>query len=148
MASKKEGTGKLVVRKMIPASREEVFDSWTDPHSMAVWMCPGNTVRAEAELDVRVGGKFRILMKGDCEEFDHTGVYRVIERPSKLAFTWISRATANQETLVTIELFTRGKQTELVLTHEGLPSADAISRHGGGWTSIVEKLAGSLARAD
>ena len=143
-SEKSENT--LVIRKVIPASREEVFAAWTDPESIKDWMCPGEIVRAEAQLDVRVGGAFRVLMKGGAQDFDHTGLYQIIEPPSKLAFTWISAGTNHQSTLVTVELFERGEATELVLTHENLPTADAKKRHEGGWSSIADKLADYFAK--
>ena len=47
---------RLVIRRTIPATREEVFGAWTDPESLRYWMCPGDILEAEAQLDVRVGG--------------------------------------------------------------------------------------------
>src|SRR5258708_37807974 len=112
----------VVVRKMLPASREEVFDAWLDSEGMSVWMTPGPIVSSEVTLDPRVGGRFRILMKAPTVSYDHTGEFLILDRPSKLQFTWISPGTGNQETIVTIELHERGTQCELVLTHERLAS--------------------------
>jgi len=131
---------KLVLRKMIAAPRKEVFDAWLDAEGMKHWMCPGNTLTAEAQIDARVGGAFRIVMKGANQDADHTGVYRLIEPPSKLTFTWISKATDRAETLVTVELFDRDGQTELILAHERLPTPEATEKHKG-WLQIVDKLA-------
>ncbi len=131
----------LVVRRLIPATREEVFAAWTDPDSMAEWMCPGDIRSATAKLDVRVGGKLHIVMKGDDIDYEHTGQYRVVEPPSKLAFTWISKGTDHQPTLVTVELLELGRWCELVLTHENFVKPDAVQKHKGGWTSIAGKLA-------
>jgi uncharacterized protein YndB with AHSA1/START domain len=134
---------KLVLRKMIAASREEVFSAWLDPDSLKHWMCPGNTASAEAQVDPRVGGAFRIVMKSPDHESDHTGIYRVIDPPSKLSFTWSSKATDRTETLVTVELFDRRGQTELILMHERLPNAEAVEKHKG-WLQIADKLADHL----
>src|ERR1700730_1430991 len=131
----------LVVRRLIPATCEEVFAAWIDPASVAEWMCPGNVRSATAELDVRVGGKLHIVMKGDGEEYDHTGEYCVVQPPAKLVFTWISKGTDLQPTLVTVELMELGQWCELVLTHEKFVKPEAVQKHKGGWTSIVEKLA-------
>jgi len=59
-----ETADKLVLRKLIPASREEVFAACSDPASIRHWMCPGDTTTADAQIDFRVGGSFRIVMKG------------------------------------------------------------------------------------
>lgn len=79
MTSREDTQDRLVIRRLIPAPREDVFAAWTDPESIKHWMCPGDIVTAEAQLDLRVGGSFRIVMKGRDREVEHTGVYRVIE---------------------------------------------------------------------
>ncbi len=85
-------------------------------------------------------------MRGAQGDVEHTGQYREIRRPERLVFTWISSHTAGRETLVTIELRAQGRNTELTLTHEGLPDDEAQRRHQAGWTSIVEKLAALLTK--
>ena len=136
-----ETADKLVLRKLIPASREEVFAAWSDPAGMQQWMCPGDTKTADAQIDFRVGGSFRIVMKGGREDTEHTGEYQAIDPPSKLSFTWISKNTDFKATLVTIELAQRGDQTELTLTHERFPSAERVRQHKGGWSQIADRLA-------
>jgi uncharacterized protein YndB with AHSA1/START domain len=131
----------LVVRKRIAATREELFDAWTDPAAMRVWMCPGAILSTDVEMDVRVGGELRILMRDAAGTYEHRGVFTVIDRPAVLAFTWISRSTDMQTTLVTIEFVEHGEaDTELVLTHERWPHRDARDQHSGGWSAIVDKL--------
>lgn len=134
----------LVIRKVISAPRQAVFDAWLDPESISHWMCPGQMLKAEAHIDPRVGGSYRIVMKDQTRSIEHTGEYRVIQPPSKLVFTWISRGTESQPTLVTVEFLERGDQCELVLTHERLPSPEAQRLHEVGWNQIVDKLAGHL----
>ena len=141
MGAQEERSDILVIRRVIPASREEVFAAWVDPESIRHWMCPGDILTAEAQLDPRIGGSFRIVMKGADRAVEHTGEYKVIDPPSKLVFTWRSRGTNFQPTLVTVELLERGDGCELVLTHERLPSADAVARHNGGWSQIAARLA-------
>jgi uncharacterized protein YndB with AHSA1/START domain len=131
--------------RILPAPPEEVFEAWTSPQSLAQWMCPDPIRETVAELDVRVGGQFRIVMRTDTHEVVHTGQYREITPPRRLVFTWMSSHTRGRETLVTIELSAREPdETELVLTHEGLPDVEAAESHQRGWTQIVEKLVGRL----
>lgn len=136
-----ETNDKFVLRKLIPASRQEVFAAWSDPESIRQWMCPGETTSSEAQIDFRVGGSLRVVMKSAKEDCEHTGEYQVIEPPSKLAFTWISKNTDFKTTLVTIELFERKGGTELILTHERFPTADRVRQHKGGWSQIADRLA-------
>ena len=134
----------LRIVRRLPARPEDVFDAWIDAESLRVWMCPGETRVAAVDVDARVGGSFRIVMRGAQGDVEHRGQYREIRRPQRLAFTWTSRHTAGRESLVTIELRADGTGTELTLTHAELPDEEARRRHEAGWTSIVEKLAAHL----
>lgn len=137
-------TDALVVRRVLRVPRERVFAAWLDPALMTRWMCPGDTQSASVELDPRVGGKFRIVMHHGRGDAEHWGEFLAIEPPARLSFTWISASTLRQPTLVTVELFERGRETELVLTHRRLPP-DRVEAHRKGWTDIVAKLEEVLA---
>ena len=67
-----------------------------------------------------------------------------IEPPSRLSFTWISKGTNFQPTVVTIEFHERDGGTELLLTHRGLPP-DKLASHQSGWSDIVRKAGEVLA---
>ena len=138
------GSGEtLVVRRFIPVPRERVFAAWLDPASLAQWMRPGGATDATAEVDPRVGGKFRIVMLHGREQFEHTGEYLVIQPPARLSFTWISKATDQEPTEVTIEFLERPGGSEVVLTHRRLPPAQ-LESHRGGWTDVLRELATSI----
>ena len=132
------------ISKIMPARREDVFNAWLDADGMRRWMCPGEIKETDVEIDARVGGKFRLVMHGEESDYEMTGEYVEIDPPSRISFTWVSH-TAVDGSLVTLELHDRGEETELVLTHERLPSAEIAAQHESGWTSILEKLAGRLA---
>ena len=129
----------LVVRRFIPVPRERVFEAWLDPASLKQWMRPGGMTDATAEVDPRVGGRFRIVMIEGPKRYEHTGEYLAIEPPERLEFTWISEATDHRSTVVTIEFLEREGGTELVLTHRRLPAAQ-VESHRKGWTDIMKKL--------
>src|SRR5438067_10143238 len=95
----------LKITRIIHASRQEVFEAWTTAESVKQWMCPEGASVSFVELDVRVGGAFRIDMHIDGTDMVHTGTYREVTPPEKLVFTWVSRHTHYRESLVTIELF-------------------------------------------
>jgi len=139
MTEGEEGADCVVVRKVIPVPRERAFDAWLDPSSLAQWMKPRAGSTASAEVDARVGGKFRIVMMHGEGGVEHTGQYLVIERPSRLSFTWISVNTDHLPTVVTVEFLQHGNGTELVLTHRRLPPSRVIA-HRGGWREIVRNL--------
>jgi uncharacterized protein YndB with AHSA1/START domain len=133
----------LVLRRFLPVARERVFAAWLDPVSLAQWMLPGSVTGVLVEVDPRVGGRFRIVMRHGKGDVEHWGEYLTIEPPSYLSFTWISANTDLRSTVVTIELLGRDGGTELTLTHRRLPPAK-VEAHRNGWTGILEKLAQAL----
>jgi len=143
MTASDDSATTLVVRKVIPVPRQKVFDAWLDPASIARWMRPGDVVHSTAEVDARVGGKFRIVMSHGKGDGDHWGEYLLIDRPSLLKFTWISANTDLRPTEVTVEFIERGRNTEIVLTHRRVPP-DKLTAHLHGWTDIVERLGTTL----
>ena len=140
MKATDQATPVLVVRRQIAVPRERVFEAWLDSESLAHWMRPGDSTHAIVTVDPRVGGGFRIVMEGSSHGcVEHTGEYLAIEPPSLLSFTWISEATDQKPTVVTIEFLERGSGTELVLTHQRL-APKAIEGHRGGWTDAIRVL--------
>jgi uncharacterized protein YndB with AHSA1/START domain len=131
------------VRREIAATPDEVFDAWLDPEALAEWMRPDSILQTRATLDARVGGRYEILMHRAEDTILHRGEYRVIDRPRRLVFTWISPATEQRESLVTVDFHPRGARTEIVVTHEHLPGdRETIVSHTGGWTQAIDRLAG------
>jgi len=146
MTSAKSSAPTLVVRRVIPFPRERVFDAWLDAEKLARFMHPGGTWRATVETDPRVGGRFRITMyhtTGAPEGVIHTGEYLLIDRPSRLSFSWISVNTDNRATTVVIEFLERAGATEVVLTHTQLPP-NQIEGHRKGWSDILAGVATEL----
>jgi len=129
----------------MPAPREIVFQEWIDPEGIRVWMCPGNATSTEATLDVRVGGSFRLVMKGKDRDHVQTGIYKIVDPPSKLVFTWVPADNPGAATMVTVEFFAHGEESEIVITHEGFQEPDGAERYQGGWGTIAKKFAGYLA---
>jgi uncharacterized protein YndB with AHSA1/START domain len=84
------------------------------------------------------------MSNGTGEKYQPHGTYLEIVPPEKLVFTWSSEGFVT-DTKVTIELFERGGETELVLTHE-LPEG-MIEPHRQGWTNCLSHLEVYLASA-
>lgn len=133
----------LKLTERIPATPERVFDAWLDPAMLSRFM---SREVLKAESDPRVGGRFDIVMKNDMGEVPHWGVYREIDRPNRLAFTWNS-PYAEPDSLVTITLKKVGNETELTLIHDRFPSDAAREGHEKGWTAILGALAAAMAAA-
>lgn len=144
MTGDEDEAAELVVRRVMAAPRERVFAAWLDPVSLARWMRPGRTTAVTAEVDARVGGRFRIVMEHGGGGVDHWGEYLVIDRPSRLSFTWISANTDHHPSIVTVDFLDRGRNTEVVLSHRRLPAA-RLDAHRQGWTGILEQLRATFA---
>jgi uncharacterized protein YndB with AHSA1/START domain len=129
----------------MPAPREIVYEAWTDRDGIREWMCPGDVISAEAVLDVRVGGSFRIIMRAKDRVHEHTGTYQIVDPPAKLAFTWSGLENPSEITLVTVEFVAHGDESELVLTHERFTKAEVAERYETGWGTIAQKFAAYLA---
>ena len=133
----------LRLRRTFAAPPERVFRAWTTPEEMKQWKAPGDMTTPVAEVDLRPGGKYRIHMRApDGAEHHLVGVYRTVEPPRKLVYTWRWQDDPDApETLVTVEFLDRGGATDLVLTHDLFPNEEASKRHETGWTGCFEKLA-------
>ena len=132
----------LTLRRVLPFPPAAVFAAWIDPARLAGWMSPFGAARAD--VDARVGGRFRIVMLGPDRTIEHTGEYREVDPPRRLVFTWRSPYTGAAGSLVTIELRPVDGGTELTLVHARLP-ADRVEPHAGGWGSLLDGLARHLA---
>ena len=113
---------------------------------MRKWAGPGEVTAPEVEADLRVGGKYRITMlMPDGEKWYVGGVYREIQEPERIVYTWKWEEGAPEqevETLITVEFNKLGNnETELVLTHEGFAGEESRNNHEGGWNQAVDQFA-------
>jgi len=141
-----ETTGPIVqVRRRVRAGAEQIFDLWTQPDLMVRWMSPyPGAVDCKASCDLRPGGAFSLVMASADAIREVSGTYVQVERPRKLVFTWIGPLTNNVTTLVTVELNPLGDETDLVLTHERLPTPAMWEGHTRGWGNILDHLADAV----
>jgi uncharacterized protein YndB with AHSA1/START domain len=141
-------SNQIEILKTFKVSAESVFDAWLDPNSIKNWMCPmpGVTV-PNPQVDATVGGEFTFDMEVGGNILPHFGKYNIIDRSSKIQFTWNSMNTDNKDSLVTITIKATGeKECELVLIHELLPSEESIKNHTTGWTNIFGCLEEAIVR--
>jgi uncharacterized protein YndB with AHSA1/START domain len=140
----------LRVSRTIRADREALFRAWTDPKVLGRWWRQEGDgwAFAGASIDLRVGGRYRLGMTApDGTSHVAVGVYRAIERPARLVFTWEWEDPARRigDTLVTVEFRAAGNDgTEVVLTHERFADAARMGRHQEGWTELLNLLERSL----
>jgi uncharacterized protein YndB with AHSA1/START domain len=59
----------LTLQRRINATPTKIHSAWTEPSQIVKWMHPGIANVIHVEMDVRVGGRFRLIMRApDCEE--------------------------------------------------------------------------------
>lgn len=133
----------LTLERHLKAPPKTVFSAWTDPARLVHWFGPQQTVlgSVQAELDVRVGGKFRVSFRTDDGEYHEVGgVYQEVVPDEKLVFSWAWHSTPERESLVTVSMRPDAGGTLLTLHHEQLFDQAARDGHERGWTGTLEKL--------
>ena len=127
----------ITVARLIPASAAQVFDVWLDPHS------PGGPWFGAARviLNPVVDGLFYSAVSHEGKTWPHYGRFISIERPRRVENTWVSEATKGVETIVTVTFEPQGEQTNVTLTHSGVPDDEMGRRHKDGWTWVLSMLA-------
>ncbi|MET3444177.1 uncharacterized protein YndB with AHSA1/START domain [Variovorax paradoxus] len=139
----------LTLRRHYPVAAEKVWRAWTDPQALKAWFGPEEIVSVPlAEVDLRVGGRFRVTMlAADGETHDVSGVYQELVPNRKLVFSWAWRSTPERESRVTVRIEPEGNGCELVLMHEQFFDEAARDGHNYGWTGAMVKLERWLAKA-
>jgi uncharacterized protein YndB with AHSA1/START domain len=131
----------LVVRRTIRASAERIFDAWTRPEHLRMWWGPRPVTCSGAEVDLRVGGRYRIANAiPDGTTVTIEGEFREILRPTKLVYTWQMGQGDRELSRVTVYFKQRGESTEVVVVHEQLPSTTVRDSHEKGWTGCLDGL--------
>jgi uncharacterized protein YndB with AHSA1/START domain len=135
----------LVLKRRINAPPAKVYEAWTDPAKIARWFGPQQVESVQAETDLRVGGRYRMVAHTEQGRHEVGGIYREVKPNEKLVFTWAWHSTPERESLVTVLLKPDGDGTLLTLTHEQFFDEGARDRHQSGWTEGLDKLAALFA---
>jgi len=133
----------LTLKRRIKATPAQVFAAWTDPKKIVHWFGPADTARGSlrAEMDVRVGGRFRFSFRGEDGEYHEVGgAYREVVANSRLVFSWAWHSTPERASLVTITVAKDGDGAMLTLHHEQFFDEKARDGHERGWAGTLEKL--------
>ena len=135
----------LEIERRFAAPVSLVYAAWTQPEHLQRWHAPGPMTVQSAEADVRVGGRYRIVMRSADGKQEHivSGVYEVVEPEVRLVYTWNWHPKAGHdpaEMRVTVTFTPDDTETLLHLRHEGFSDADSRRGHGQGWAGCLDKL--------
>jgi uncharacterized protein YndB with AHSA1/START domain len=135
------------IKRTFSASPEAVFQAWTDPEEFMAWWQPAPYRTVAVEMDVRVGGEYRITMQHPSGSHQYLfGTYLSIDPSERLSMTWRlagSEADDGYTAILNLEFRERDEGTELVLTHERLPKT-SLDMYDAGWSDVLDRLARRL----
>jgi len=135
----------LRLERLIAAPPEQLFALWTEPSQVMKWWAPeGYTVSAHS-FDMKPGGRWRVAMRrADGGEVATCGVYRVVDPPHRLTFTWAwenEDGARDHETEVTVIFETSPGGARLTLVQRRFESKRARDDHGRGWSGCLVRIA-------
>lgn len=141
MAAPDELTLHLV--RILPAPPPRVFRAHVEPELLAKWWGPAGFSTPSIEIDLRVGGRYRIAMQPpDGDLFDLTGEFREIDPPTCLVYTfrWEPPDPDDRETVVTVSLGDLGESTDMRVDQGVFATDGRRALHEQGWTETLDRL--------
>ncbi|QYU70345.1 SRPBCC domain-containing protein [Leptolyngbya sp. 15MV] len=139
----------LTLVKRLRASPDRVWSAWTRPDEMMRWFGPHHTRAERAEVDLREGGGFRVVLREDNgERHEAVGDYTTLEPEHRLVFRWHWASTPERVSRVTVVFRVVAEGTEVTLTHDRFADDATAKRHTRGWTESLERLIALFETAD
>jgi len=133
---------RLVIKRVIFATPERIFDAWTQPQLLTQWWGPKNVTCPSTEIDLRVGGRYRIANQmPDGSTVWITGVFEEIDRPIKLVYSWSTSSQKQPSERVSIFLQSQEDATQVTIVHENIPTQQLVISHSAGWDGCLDGLA-------
>ncbi len=133
----------LLITRVFDAPASVLFAMWSDPEHLKHWMGPKDFDCPEVEIDFRVGGAYRVMIRS-AEHGDSWfgGIYREIERNRRLVFTFTwdnDGPSAGVETLITITFEERNGKTVQTFHQTPFLTVERRDSHVGGWSQVFDK---------
>jgi len=143
-----EDTGYVLrIERTFDAPAEDVFDAWTSPEVMRRWLhCEEAWQTPEAEVDLRVGGKVRVVMRtAEGRAAGMGGEYRVIDRPRRLVMTWTFDDYPENEQLIELTFSEFEGSTTVLMVNTGISTDGRRESQDMGWNGCFTELQRLLA---
>jgi uncharacterized protein YndB with AHSA1/START domain len=139
----------LHMERGFQAPAEAVFEAWTSEEVLRRWWYTEHGWEtSDAEVDLRVGGTVRVVMRDPTNDVEYGGggTYTEVEPPTRLAFTWTWDGDTRQ-TLIEIDFEESDGVTTVRFTHSGLWDEEAVRSHEDGWRKLFDRLERELEAA-
>jgi uncharacterized protein YndB with AHSA1/START domain len=134
------------IERTFAAGAEAVFDAWTNPEVLRRWFhCAPDWETPVAEVDLRVGGQVRIVMRQpDGSEAGARGEYTVIDRPRRLVMAWTFDDDPSNEQLIELSFSESEGSTTVRLVNSRISSDDRRRGQDWGWRGCLDELEQTL----
>jgi uncharacterized protein YndB with AHSA1/START domain len=132
----------LRIERTFRASADAVFDAWTSPEVMRRWLHAGaDWETPEAEVDLRVGGRIRIVMRSpDGREAGMGGEFLLIDRPYRLVMTWTFDDILANEQLIELTFSETEGSTTVRLLNTRIATDERRDSQKTGWDECLREL--------
>jgi uncharacterized protein YndB with AHSA1/START domain len=135
----------LRLERLIAAPPEALFALWTEPAQLMRWWAPDGYAATVDALDTQPGGRWRTtLHRSGSPALALSGVYRIVEPPNRLAFSWAwedERGARGRETEVMVTFEATPGGTRLVLLQARFENRQARDGHTAGWSACFDRQA-------
>ena len=137
----------LEVRRVIRATPDRIFEAWTQPAHLREWWGPRDVTCVDAQIDLRVGGRYRIANQFPDGRIEWiVGEFEVITPPRELVYTWRLESDSQPAERVRVRFEPHADGTEVIVLHERILDPRVRDRHREGWDSCLDGLAEHLER--
>jgi len=146
-ATVNEESGHVVrIERTFTASAEAVFAAWTSPEVMRRWFhCAPDWETPQAEVDLRVGGKVRVVMRRpDGTEAGAQGQYTLVDRPHRLMMNWTFDDDPSNEQLIELSFSESEGLTTVLLVNSGISTDERRKAQDVGWQGCLAELERAL----
>jgi uncharacterized protein YndB with AHSA1/START domain len=122
----------IVLTRVFDAPRSLVFDAFTKPELLKRWFGPRGWSLAVCEIDFRVGGTWRFVLRGpDGKDMGMRGVYREIAAPDRSVHTESFDDFPGESLVTTVLVEDRGRTTlRATVLYPSQEIRDAVIRSG------------------
>jgi uncharacterized protein YndB with AHSA1/START domain len=130
------------IERTFDAPAEDVFDAWTSEEVIRRWFIPATGWQEpSAEVELRVGGKIRVVMRDpDGEPVEAGGEYTRIERPHRLAFTWTFDDDPSNQQMIELEFTEREGVTTVLFVNSDISEKQRRDAQYDGWSTCFDNL--------
>jgi uncharacterized protein YndB with AHSA1/START domain len=130
------------IERTFDAPAEDVFDAWTNVEVIKRWFRPaGGWQEPSAEVDLRVGGTIRVVMRDpDGEPVEASGEYTLIERPHRLAFTWTFDDDPSNQQMIELEFTERDGVTTVLFVNSDISEQERRDAQYEGWSTCFDEM--------